>query len=234
MTIFAEFAVPAGEFGPGPLLPAGAEVRAELERLVPSGSSVEYVWLVGDERGAAVEALPDRPGVTAARVVDELPGRTLVRLSWDGDDPVLRAVEATGAVLLAAEGDADRWRLRLRFPDREVLGEFYERCAAEAADVSLEQVNGSEPTGREDLFGLSETQRETVLAAFERGYFEVPRGTTLDALADHLGVSDQAVSERLRRGLEALLRATLDERGRAAGHRETSGGQATDDGEDEQ
>lgn len=234
MTIFAEFAVPAGEFGPGPILPAGTEVRAELERLVPSGSSVEYVWLVGDERAAAVEALPDRPGVTAARVVDELPGRTLVRLSWDGENPVLRAVGATGGVLLGAEGDADRWRLRLRFPDREVLGEFYERCAAEGADVSLEQVNSTGATGREDLFDLSPAQRETVLAAFERGYFEIPRETTLDALADHLGVSDQAVSERLRRGLETLLRATLDERGEAAEYREASGEQATDGGEDEQ
>lgn len=209
MTIFAELTVPAGTFRPGPLLPDGTDVRAELERRVPGGSSVEYVWLVGADRDPVVEGLAARPGVTDLRVVDELPERTLVRLSWEGGDRVWGAIEETDAVLLGAEGDAESWTLRLRVPDRAGLRRFYERATAEGGAVTLQQVNGFDAPGRGDRFDLSSTQREAVVAAFERGYFEIPRRTTLEGVADELGVSDQAVSERLRRGLETLLEEAL-------------------------
>lgn len=47
--------------------------------------------------------------------------------------------------------------------------------------------------------GLTTRQRETLRLAADRCYFEIPRRATLADLADELGVSDQAISERLRR-----------------------------------
>jgi predicted DNA binding protein len=41
------------------------------------------------------------------------------------------------------------------------------------------------------------------------GYYEVPRRVELEDLAEVLGVSRQAVSERLRRATGALARATV-------------------------
>jgi predicted DNA binding protein len=40
-----------------------------------------------------------------------------------------------------------------------------------------------------------------LVAAVEEGYFAVPRRTTLVEIAEGIRVSDQAVSERLRRAL---------------------------------
>jgi predicted DNA binding protein len=45
--------------------------------------------------------------------------------------------------------------------------------------------------------------------AVERGYFDVPRKTTLEELADELDISRQALSEHVRRGTEKILRRAL-------------------------
>jgi predicted DNA binding protein len=58
-------------------------------------------------------------------------------------------------------------------------------------------------------FGLTSAQREALTVAFEAGYFDVPAQTTLDSLSDVLGVTSQAVSERLNRGTKKLVETTL-------------------------
>nr|WP_255473553.1 helix-turn-helix domain-containing protein [Halogeometricum sp. CBA1124] len=58
---------------------------------------------------------------------------------------------------------------------------------------------------------MTDLQRETLALAIRRGYFEVPRSATLSDLAAELGVSKQAVSERLRRALALLARDAVGE-----------------------
>lgn len=48
-----------------------------------------------------------------------------------------------------------------------------------------------------DTGALTPLQRETVVFAIEKGYYEAPRETDLDELSDALGVSKSAVSQRL-------------------------------------
>jgi predicted DNA binding protein len=52
-------------------------------------------------------------------------------------------------------------------------------------------------------------QREALVLAVERGYYDIPRRCSTAELAAVLGVSDQAVSERLRRGIATLVERTL-------------------------
>ncbi len=56
------------------------------------------------------------------------------------------------------------------------------------------------------------TRREygTLEAAFEMGYYETPRGTTLEAIGEEIGISDAAVSKTLRRAERKLLASGLD------------------------
>jgi len=56
---------------------------------------------------------------------------------------------------------------------------------------------------------LTETQRDTLLTALQAGYFDVPRRINLQDLAEQFGISDTALSQRLRRGLTELLTSTL-------------------------
>ena len=56
----------------------------------------------------------------------------------------------------------------------------------------------------------NEPDTELLLTAVERGYFTVPRPTSLADLADAHGISDVEASERLRSGIDTILREYLD------------------------
>ena len=64
------------------------------------------------------------------------------------------------------------------------------------------------PYGSSDR--LTEREREVLETALERGYYETPRTTTLDALGEILDVSDVAVSKTLRRVERKILAHAVD------------------------
>ena len=47
------------------------------------------------------------------------------------------------------------------------------------------------------------------MVALEAGYFEVPKQAGIEEIADELDITPQAMSQRLRRGHENLLKNTL-------------------------
>ena len=64
-------------------------------------------------------------------------------------------------------------------------------------------------TERHGRYGLTAEQSESLVMALARGYFNILRGIDMDGLAAELGVSRQAVSERLRRAHKHLIRGTM-------------------------
>ncbi|MGA9401799.1 helix-turn-helix domain-containing protein [Haladaptatus sp.] len=81
-------------------------------------------------------------------------------------------------------------------------------CEVRDISYTLDRVATDLAEEREE-FGLTPEQRETLMLALERDYFDVPRGVTLGELADELGVTQQSVSERVRRGTGSVLEAVL-------------------------
>lgn len=58
--------------------------------------------------------------------------------------------------------------------------------------------------------GLSETERQTLAVAAEKGYFNQPRGATLQMLANEFDVSDTAVSKNVRRAERKILKRVVE------------------------
>lgn len=58
---------------------------------------------------------------------------------------------------------------------------------------------------------LTATQRRAIRTAWELGYYEIPRETTLQEIADRLDYSVSTVSDLLRRGESTLVAAELGE-----------------------
>jgi hypothetical protein len=56
---------------------------------------------------------------------------------------------------------------------------------------------------------LTDTQREALLLAYERGYYQSPREVSLDELAAEVGITGQSFGSRLRRGIHRLIGSTL-------------------------
>lgn len=134
----------------------------------------------------------------------------LYRITWG---PKVRTaietiVQADGS-LLGAYGQADRWQLRLLFPDQASVSETYDNWRDHSIDPSIQRVNRVSDVADYNGVNLSSCQHETLIKAFESDYYDIPRGITLYGLADQLGVSHQALSERLRRGHRNLIATTL-------------------------
>lgn len=210
MSIFAEFSLPVTAFPPGGRLGSHPGITVELERVVPTESITYYLWFAGNDYEHVLDDLRTDPSVGSIRVLEQLDDRVLVGIHWQRmEAPVFGLIGESGAKLVDATGTADGWTATLRFPDRDALTTFYETCRQRGVTLELWAINDAGFGRRGDDLGLTPPQRETLVAAFEAGYFEVPRGTTLAKLADRLDVSEQAVSERLRRSLGTFLTTTL-------------------------
>lgn len=210
MSVFADFRLPVSGYPLGEWLAGRDDVGAEVERLVPLGGTPHYVWLTGPGRGDVVAELRRAKAARAVDAVDELPDRTLVRVEWEGlDSSAIEPLAELEATVVALEATAVGWTLQVRFPDREVLTRFYRDCRERDLPVELGGVDDVDGVSAD--LGVTDTQRETLRTALEAGYFDVPRRIALTELADRQGVSDQAASERLRRGLGTLLATTITE-----------------------
>lgn len=65
----------------------------------------------------------------------------------------------------------------------------------------------TEPHG--GAFNLTAKQRDALVAAYSAGYYETPREITAAGLAEEFDLSQQAFSDRLRRGTSKLIDETL-------------------------
>jgi len=214
MSVIATVAAPAEEVTLGAALADGSGVEITLERVVPLGSTfVPYFWIGNASVDRIERALRAEADVESFEIVDRLEGETLVRIELDGRvDGLLDAMAATDATVLQGVGSADGWRFQLRFDDHDPLTEFYRRCSDEGIALDLRSVHNPGVPAEQGLgLGITDTQRETLRTALEAGYFDVPRGVNLTELAAEMGVSDTAVSQRIRRGITALLEATLSD-----------------------
>ena len=211
MSVIAEFRIPSTDFELGRILCVEGVTSIELESLVPIGeATVPLFWIHNSTRQSFLETVQRHPAVNSATEVDVFEDRTLFTLDWDANhDHVFRGIRASNGQLLNAIGTPDEWEFELRFPDHAALGEFTAHCGD--AQVSVEVIRVYNPTKPDagPWYGLTQPQREAIRLAVEMGYYDIPRGCTTKELADELGISDQAVTERLRRAIVALVTYTL-------------------------
>lgn len=101
--------------------------------------------------------------------------------------------------------------------DRSVISELVDQLRSNAERVSLRclttrqnEADGSDPA-TVDLSRLTRKQREVAMIAVSEGYYQTPRQTTLDELADALDISKSAVSQHLSAVESKLATAAFDQ-----------------------
>lgn len=175
-----------------------------VERLIP------YVWIHGVGAPDPESVFTGPAAVDEIEIVEENDGSVLYRLTWTPDESgFLGGLRETSGAIVSARTRSDEWLCTVRFRDHSRVSEFKSLCDRGGVAVSLRSIDhnieDSVPEGP-----LTPAQRETLQLAVEHGYFSIPRETTLSELAEKLGVSDQATSERIRRGVQALLVRRLE------------------------
>ena len=208
MTVCTTVSVPPTEFVLSRTLTGEIAFRIELEPIVSLGSPLTpYVWVSSSETDRIEERIQMDSDIVSVKTIDRINGGALLQTEWDIDDnELIRVLLESNGSCLSAVGTGDGWELTLRFPRRESLASCYQGCEENDLNVSVRSIHDSgwvTDRGTESVLTLP--QREALLYALKNGYFEVPRETTLQGLAEELGISDTATSQRLRRGIEKLL-----------------------------
>ncbi|WP_312911347.1 helix-turn-helix domain-containing protein [Natronosalvus caseinilyticus] len=212
MSVIVEFTIEAEAFTLGRVLSGPPVMRIELERIVPTGTlEMPFVWATGTDFNAFETKVRDSPYVKELRALDRIGDSGLYRVEWNvpREDNLMEGIAQTNATVLEARG-GDTWEFRLRFNNHHALSQFHNYCVAHDFPLFIERTYTlQETTGSGHQLNLSQKQREALVLALQRGYFGTPRETSLDELADELSLSKQALSDRIRRGNEKVLRSVL-------------------------
>jgi len=205
-----EFTVPAEEFPLGTIFEDLPGVTVELERLVPHGSlTIPYFWVRGAETEEIETKFESHAGVTDIRLVDSIEDQYLLRAEWVEEyDGLLTALSETNLTVLSAVGTVDGWRFEVRGDTQAAIAEFRNQYQENGVSIDISMVHALLPI-QGDSFELTETQREALVLALERGYFDTPRESSLEEIAAELGITQQSLSSRLRRGHRRLISETL-------------------------
>ena len=211
MSVIADFSVPAEQFALGHLLEVRPGVQVHLESMVPTGETmIPYFWVEDPDIEAVEEALLESTYVEEASIVDRVGDEALFRVVWAEDvNGIIETITETESVILEGNGHGDNWTFELRFPEYDALSRFYRSVVEKGISITLENVHNPIDQSGPRSNVLTDEQREALQTALEEGYFTVPREVTLVELADQLGISDSAVSQRIRRGLRKLLTTNL-------------------------
>jgi len=173
-----------------------------------------FFRIEGADPEAATAALADDHTVAEFEPVVTTGDRGTYRVEYSDDAKLVTpVVNEAGGLTLESESHEDGWLLHLELPDHEALDELDEYARAEGIELDVRELQQAERTDDRTEFGLTEPQVEALVAAFEHGYYEEPREISLAELSSLLGISQTAVSGRLRRGSEHLVEAVLLEDG---------------------
>lgn len=123
------------------------------------------------------------------------------------DLSALRALATTDSVVDQIRVTPTGWVQRGWFDDRETLDQFRSFWQRNG-EFSLRRLARDDDGSPAD--GLTDRQHEALVAAYELGYFEIPRTTSLECVAADLDITASSLSERLRRAQTHLVEETVD------------------------
>ena len=188
----------------------GGEVRVLPEVATDPEHNMYFIVFEGDLDQPIAEILAEDHTVEEAKLMSDY-GDQLVYGIIFTDETKLIAPKVTevGGMSLDARSFSDGWIERWQLPSREVLAEIWEYARDNSFTFDVLELHQISDRKHDDGYGLTAEQHEALVTAFERGYFEEPRGISLVELADELDISPAAASGRLRRGLTRLIGMTI-------------------------
>lgn len=211
MSVIVEFTLADEEFLLGQVLADPPDMYLELERIVPTGDAlIPFLWVRSGDHETFERRVSNSEHVASFTALDRLDDWVLYRMDWkSGQQDVLEGIQASDAAVLEAYGN-DGWTFRLRFPNHDRVSQFYNYCMEHDIPIAIER--SYTLTERSDVaqqFDLSNEQREALVLALRHGYYDTPSDVTLGDLAEELGISQQALSNRVRRGTKRIFEKIL-------------------------
>jgi len=212
MSTIVKAFVPAEQFALAETFTRHPDVEFRLVRLVAHGLDREmpFLWADCDDTDRLRGVLAADESIDGVDVLAEGDGECLLRIDWGSSARLLALIlDAANASIMDASGYDGHWRLQIFFPDQDRVSGTDEFCEECGIDITVEQVDRFSEASAYGHLGLTECQYETLLSAYEFGYYSIPRGVNLADLAANFDVTHQALSERLRRAHQTVITNAL-------------------------
>lgn len=210
MSVIVELALPSRQFELGRILELEEVRTVVLETMVPMGERTVPFFRVHGGANGFEGLVRGHSSVNAINVVSRHEDEILYALDWEvPTDSFFDGLLEADATVLAGRGEADMWAFELRFPTHEALSGFRSHCIDH--EITIDVLGLYNPTKPDagPWYGLSVPQRKALTRAVDAGYYSIPRETSTKTLASEFEISDQALTERLRRGIRNLVSSTL-------------------------
>lgn len=187
------------------------EMTVEAERIAAHSTrwTMPCLWITAPDLDRVDEAFAADPSVDQVVDMYDFADETYCHLEWadDVEDRIDDYVDKQGSIL-SATATSDGWELEFRFATRDQFDEF--RAVLADQDIAFELLDLFEPgSPRLSMGDLTPAQRNALVVAADRGYFDVPREISARELANELDTTHQSLSELLRRGTRKLVTSTL-------------------------
>ncbi|MDF9744364.1 helix-turn-helix domain-containing protein [Natrinema salsiterrestre] len=196
----------------------GVTLTWEQSDLTGDGDHRMLVWVDGsDDEIAAFEAGLDVDPTVAESLQEIAFGdRWLYQLeltSAGKATSVYPTVIKEGGVLQEVTATDEGWFFRVAFPSNEALERFHAFFLERDLEVDVRKLRDTRETAdsgdTRSQFGVTNRQREALVAAVDAGYLDIPQSCSLAELGERLDISQNAASERFRRGVRTLIENTV-------------------------
>jgi len=196
----------------GPFSRRHPAVRLEIlnQGVVTPEISVSDYWISGGPPGIWASEISAYPDVVKVDGLAEVGGGSLYRIAYR-NPPIIylyRRLRLPLQFPLWVEAGRIRWEVAARYSEFQEILEH-----AREVDPEFEIVSIRRGPLRSHLPLLTDAQQRLLHEAMEAGYFAVPRGITLTALARKLNRSKSAISESIalieKKLLETALRPAM-------------------------
>ena len=192
-------------------------VRLDGTTLTDEGVVSCYVALADVDPSAVLSAVAPLDALTNARTIADEDGEALFEFRLTGASVVVTLVElgATIESLTATDGVGT---MVVRVPPKADLRALTNAVQSSYPDITVvakreveDAVQSTASFRRQLAEKLTARQREVIEAAHAAGYFEWPRGSTAEEVADSLGIAAPTFHEHLRSGERKLIEAFVSE-----------------------
>ncbi|MDB9251941.1 helix-turn-helix domain-containing protein [Halorubrum sp. SD683] len=183
------------------------EARFQVLTATPDdGAGFALVRITADESDPILDAIDDHETITHSSVMAADDGMVTVQV--EALVPLLQTVARRAGVPIEMPVEIRDGVARVDVTgNHERVAEFGDALRDVGAAFEVEYVQQRINPGG----SLTERQREVLFEAVDRGYYDVPRETTLTEVADHVGIAKSTCSEVLQRVERTIVREFVDD-----------------------
>ncbi|WP_160113982.1 helix-turn-helix domain-containing protein [Halobellus limi] len=188
------------------------EIRALQEVSTDPTHNMHYFIVNRGSTRQFEESVEADHTVATAQRVPSYEDQPVYRIEFTPDTLLLGSIvtEENGFALNAYR-HGDGWIERWQLPDHESLQKIWNFADERSFTFEIFEIHQVSNYSRGNGHGLTEKQQELLAIAYRNGYFDKPRGMTLEEIAERLDISTSAASGRLRRGVKQLIeRSDID------------------------